>query len=785
MKRFRATAPLISVLALCVAGCAAITDQGDRVFHDTLFWDTDIEQVNPGPVVGVLHDRKGTMTFDQARQGKFFQSGREELAFGFLPHPVWLRLSLHNLAPRDEAVVLEIADVFLRRIEVFVPEGKTYRRLVTGSAIPAGSNPSKNVWPALGLTLPASGRITIFVRVESDSSLRIPLRLYTPAGFEKHMGYVRMRYGLNHGIGLYIFLSSLFIWYRVRERAYAYYILFQVLYTIQILALDGLVPALPAPFAADGLLRLCVSVFPALVFVFSSFFLEFAHVNREAPIFRRSIRLVQGATVLLQITFLVNFRFAAILTYYCLPALVFYFILAGGWLWRAGYRHMRYLFFATIPVLGMALFFGGAVLGLISHGVLFEELKSLNILSAIILSLSLADRFALMEQGYSQLLRGAVRERTTELLNERLRTEEAMRRKEQITKIVSHDLRSPLSAIKTNLPFLRKEPPLPVEEQKLLLREIEETIDNLLALSAQLIDADPVREGRPLISPEWCGARNLAAAAFRELVGPARQKDIRFANEIANDLELLVDRRLITRVLSNLISNAVKFCQAGNEVRATTSFNRNGDLRLSIADNGPGLSPRILARLFDSGETASTPGTQGEKGRGLGLILCREIALMHEGRLHVDSRAGQGATIHLELPGLRFRTEQPGNGSRRVVLLVEDYEPFREQVRFLLKKRNITSVEAGDGRQARRILEGLQPDLIITDISMPDMDGREFIQGLREERSAIPIWVITGNKHPDVEAEVKRSGAERLFYKPLDIPGFRRALDERFPGERS
>lgn len=779
-SRFRTLArPLwpAALLGLFALAPAALFAQ------EAVVWKRSTQKVALGPHLEVLHEQSGRLLFSQVQELEFTPAGQAEPSFGFLDRPIWLRLRVDNVSEREEKVVLEIADFFLRQVDFFFMTGAQVRHGRTGARLPPDRDPSLYAWPAIELRLPPASSTWVYLRVETDTGYTLPVHLYSPVAFAERIGRINVRMALNYGIGVFIFLSSLFIWLRLRDRTYLFYLLFQFVYTLLILALDGLMPKIDAPpLPPDSLLRVFAGSYPLVVVFFCEFFLEFARMGTRLPRIRLALRVVQGAMLLVLPVLAFDFRAGSILCWASLPPLILFFSVVGILLWVRGYAHMRYMLFACLPVLLMGALLAGSAFGVFAHGFLFEELKSVNILSAVILAISLADRYSLMERGYSRLLRNAVEDRTGTLLKEKLRTEEIVRQKEQLVRMVSHDIRSPLSAIKTNLPFLRKSPPLPEADRNLLVNEIEDTVEKLLVMSARLGEADPGHAGRPMIEPEWCSARELAAGAFRDLAGKARKKQIEVVNSIPEDHELLVDRRLLTRVLYNLVSNAVKFSRKGDRVEASSwpAAGEEGGLRLTIADTGVGIPPEVLPDLLDPAVETITEGTELERGSGLGLKLCREIAVMHGGEVRIESPPGLGTRAHFDLPAFRFRRSTAGpTGPGRVVLVVDDYEPFREQLRFLLRKKDIAVVEAGDGKQALRILDRLRPDLVVTDMVMPEIDGPAFIRQIRSGGREIPVWVISGGALDGKQEERARAaGADRFFLKPLDIGRFRAEIDE-------
>ena len=193
---------------------------------------------------------------------------------------------------------------------------------------------------------------------------------------------------------------------------------------------------------------------------------------------------------------------------------------------------------------------------------------------------------------------------------------------------------------------------------------------------------------------------------------------------------------------------------------------------LAVKDNGPGISEKLLANLFNYEVKTSTPGSSGEKGTGFGLPLCLDILKGHGGDLIVESKEGEGSVFFLALPE-----------NKPLVLLVDDQEVHRNMMKdCILKKMDVDFIEADNGKSAIEMLAECTPQLIITDIMMPEMDGVEFLGMLKKDPrlAAISIIVATsetsssaykiGGKEVDMRSMVFEMGANDFVVKPV-VPG--------------
>ncbi len=236
------------------------------------------------------------------------------------------------------------------------------------------------------------------------------------------------------------------------------------------------------------------------------------------------------------------------------------------------------------------------------------------------------------------------------------RMEKALLQKGKLVSLVSHDLRSPLATIInfSEILLLAGEKKTGGEEQKSILERIIGCCRDQLNMIDELLDASRLQsrgfDPNYTVEKAWF----LAINAKSHLAPLAEKKGIKLSVDISEDLMITVDQLLFEGVLKNLISNAIKFCEKGDEIRISSVPEK--PVTIVVSDTGIGIDEERLAKIFDyKGEAASTtPGTAGEKGTGLGLPLCRDIMEAHEGSIEVKSELGKGTRFFLHIPERRL-----------------------------------------------------------------------------------------------------------------------------------
>ncbi|MBY0511117.1 MAG: PAS domain-containing sensor histidine kinase, partial [Rhodospirillaceae bacterium] len=226
--------------------------------------------------------------------------------------------------------------------------------------------------------------------------------------------------------------------------------------------------------------------------------------------------------------------------------------------------------------------------------------------------------------------------------------------KDKLFSIIAHDLRSPFTSVIGFADLLVTKARALSHGQTIsyaqIVREaasgVQNLLDNLLAWASF-----QMRDGALKIEPlDMAGA---VAASIEPLTYMAETKGVSIVNNVTG-LTVMGDEALVRIVIRNLISNSIKFSRNGglvqvNGARVETDGNPPM-VRVTVRDDGTGISPAAMATLFELDRTVSAPGTRGEQGTGLGLYLCRDIVERHGGTVTVDSAPGQGTSFHFTLP---------------------------------------------------------------------------------------------------------------------------------------
>jgi PAS domain S-box-containing protein len=361
--------------------------------------------------------------------------------------------------------------------------------------------------------------------------------------------------------------------------------------------------------------------------------------------------------------------------------------------------------------------------------------------------------------------------------------EHANRMKDEFLATVSHELRTPLNAI-LGWSQLLKSGTCGEEE----LGEAVDTIERNARLQNQLIedllDMSRIISGKMRIDMQPVDLSQVihnALAAVRP-AADAKSIDLKLSID-PNAPSIDGDANRLQQVLWNLISNSIKYTPRGGWVEV--SLRAMGEqLELSVKDNGQGISPEFLPRLFMRFSQADSTTTRRHGGLGLGLALVRHLTELHGGSIRATSAgAGQGSTFTVSLPVTKNRADAldddaNGLGGLEVnlagtkVLVIDDEDSARSIVKRILALRGAEVVTANSVEQALARLSETRPDVILCDIGMPDEDGFAFLSRLRAtERghgSLIPVIALTAFARPEDRRRMLLAGFAMHIPKPID-----------------
>jgi signal transduction histidine kinase/DNA-binding response OmpR family regulator/ligand-binding sensor domain-containing protein len=427
-----------------------------------------------------------------------------------------------------------------------------------------------------------------------------------------------------------------------------------------------------------------------------------------------------------------------------------------------------------------------------------------------------------------------IHQANTQLQQKTFQLEEQSEKLKEMDKIksrffanISHEFRTPLTLIMgplDNIRFgLKSKDPGTVKEIDRIYRNAQ----RLLVLINQLLDLSRFDSGKMKLQAEpreLVSFLNSIIGSFESAVEQNRQEMV--FNPAADNMPLFFDPEKLEKVISNLLSNAIKFTPRGGRITLSAVYSdakgetverapdSGGYVKVSVRDTGPGIPAEQLTRVFDRFYQAEVTEEHHRKGTGIGLALVKELVGLHHGKVDVHSTVGENSGTefivrlplgHAHLTGSEIvdsRTpreegeplfaappeavtaeelepvtpplQPPASPGKEIILVVEDNSELRDYIRSTLEP-GYTVVEAVDGKEGVEKAAEMIPDLIVSDVMMPRMNGYELCKTIKSDLSTshIPVILLTARASEDSLVQGLQTGADDYITKPFSTRALR------------
>ena len=368
--------------------------------------------------------------------------------------------------------------------------------------------------------------------------------------------------------------------------------------------------------------------------------------------------------------------------------------------------------------------------------------------------------------------------------NERL--SQADRMKVEFISTLSHELRTPLNAIVGWVQMLKEGATR--EETQEGLAVIERNIRVQSQLINDLLDMSRIESGKLSLDIQRIDLPTAITAAIDSIRPTAVTKDVRVTSAFASVNGIVMgDKNRLQQIIWNLLTNAIKFTPKGGRIHVTLA-RVNSHVEIAVADNGVGISPEYLPHIFERFSQADASSTRRHGGLGLGLSIAKHLVELHGGTISARSEGvGRGTTFRVDLPLLPVHqdSDQLSADQRSAevgescsdqdlqgvkVLIVEDEADSAEVVRRILDRRGAIVTVTNEMEGGLAAFQKELPDVILSDIGMPEHDGYEFMLRLRAlpNGQSVPAVALTALARSEDRTKALRAGFQMHVAKPVD-----------------
>ena len=381
------------------------------------------------------------------------------------------------------------------------------------------------------------------------------------------------------------------------------------------------------------------------------------------------------------------------------------------------------------------------------------------------------------------------------ILMKRRIEEEANKAKLQFFTNISHELRTPLTLIADPVNYIIHDDNLN-SQQRSMLQIVQRNVLVLTQLVSEILDFRKVQNGKMELRLSDFNLAESMKQWIKLFSASAQKKHITISMDAPDTIMLRADQDKIERICYNLLSNALKYTSEGGEITLTAK-EENGRVMISVADNGCGISSDELPYIFDRFYQAKNAG----RGTGIGLAIVKAFTELHHGEVSATSIEGKGSTFTIHIP-VRQKGEvtnqptekieqlvepssaeevpnqarhideliQPYQTDKSEVLIIDDNIDIRTYLRSVLSEKYNVS-EAADGKVGLELARKIVPDIVLSDIMMPVMDGLAFCQQLKTDKaiSHIPVILLTARSLDEQRAEGYEHGADAYLSKPFSL----------------
>lgn len=739
-----------------------------------------------------LEDTTGSLKFEDILkpewQGRFQPSADKPNFNRGITHSVfWVKLVVapQQLLRPGDSLLLEIPYAPLDDLQFFQKSNDgTVSAYQAGDTKPFSLRAIKHINPVFPIKSNATDPSTVYLRVASSGTLRIPLVVWADKAFLDHSKTQLLIFGTYFGITMLMVLYNalFFIWLRdINFLNYIFYIGALSIFQAAYFGLGFQYLWRSSPWFNQYAIVLMILV----VNLFSGLF------SREVLDLRKTMpkvdKIAKGVLVFFSVAILFCFVLPYSVMLYVgtitsiLEAIALLAISAINAL--NGHRSSKLFLTAWVAFLSGAVVLGGVTLGVIPANPLTNNALLIgSSIEMILLAIMLADRMHMMEKEKTKIEKKA--KIALQAVNRALL--DSNRVKDEFLATISHEMRTPMNGVINCLVQASGEPN--DQRRDNFIDNAEDAAKHLMNLIESVLSYTELQSHEFKINRENFSLPKMLEPIIESYERLTKHKGVRFQLKVNPDVptSLWGDRRRLQQILVNLVDNAIKYTSQGG-VTLTVSLDsldqahHRAQLAFSVTDTGIGIPPDMETVVFDRFRQFSGHHNRRHGGLGIGLAVCKQIAALMGADLRYRSTVGEGTEFILAI-NLEYADAPAVHGpdtldihtvtSGKRALIVEDNPVNQLVLKAALAKLGLESICANNGEEGIKAVENNALDIVLMDCQMPVMDGFEAtrqIRALPDEKSKVPIIAITANAMSRDKDLCLSCGMNDYMSKPVNV----------------
>jgi len=770
--------------------------------------DQNSKQIALGHHASYLEDIDGNYTLSDIMkldQSNFDLLTEESLNKGFTNSTYWLKFSIldKTLDSHSQSWKIETTYPLLDYLDIYILDKENnVEYFKMGDVYLYNERPVAHRNFIISVTLQDNEQKDIYIRVNTSSSMQIPVFIWHPDYFFEARSGEQYGLGLYYGMMMVMFFYNFFLWFSIRDSNYLWYIGYLAAFSLLQAATSGLGYQYLWP-NHPWIEGIAPPVTIALVGIFGiSFTRRFLHTRQYHIVADNLLRLVLYLSlVVLGLAFIADTATVMALAKVVVVTFLLFILYASVAMLLRGHRQARFFLAAWVSLILGGLFTIGMMLGLFPNTFLMTHASKIgSVFEIILLSFALADRIKVIEKEKQLIERRAQKE--LERTNKKLA--ENNRLKDEFLATISHEFRTPLNGILGSLELAQQEQHADIAPH---IATAKGSTDEMLSLVDQVLSYTELQSGNFIINAEPINLSDTLVELTRKINQQCINKNIDFSidNHARNPQTIIADKKRLHQALIPIFDNAIKFTDKGHiTLSAQIKFiAEKYVLVLKVEDTGIGIDKHKQENILDAFTQADGSFSRQYGGLGIGLSLVKALCSKLGGTICLSSEIHYGTLVAISLPidiphqVLSAAPQKDNSESNKAkgikeharVLIVEDNHINQVVLKTMLQRLNIDTETADHGIKALSILEESRInnspiDLILMDCQMPIMDGFEATRNIRnssQDYANVPIIAVTANALSSDRERCLQSGMSDYLSKPFQLDDIREKLQAWLP----